>query len=713
MIVGILSRLLHLFDQGLSSEEDIPVSFALDHFLEELSELRSSEVSALEERFLASGPVAAELAREGARLARVTPAMQLDPRGTGKVVLGSPGGRTVTFHFREGRSTGLKSVSDPAWGRSLPEENDALPRRVKLLLVNLPSPEYPLITSPLGIITLGGYARRTFGAGIDVSYIDLQLESLGDFGQRIERELPDVVGFSVKTGAHDVLMETMEVLRDRRAVCDPLVVLGNVVPTYAADELLHRLPEAICVVGRGEPALRSLIRHVAQSAGRHDLTRVPNIAFLAGTTILQTGGVHFDLEDLGLPDWDVLFERYGLHRYQEIWMEASRGCPQKRNNLGCSFCAILPNNESRDWIPRSVEAVLQEIRVLSRLGVKHIRFADEEFMASRPLWALDLARRFVALRHEIAFAGLEMPTFDFATRVDDVFRRGGRDARPQWDDGSGSLQSSNDVRREALATFKEAGLTQVYLGLESGATAQLKRMYKAVTPEDNRRAIEILSALDIQIAGGWIMIDPLMEHLDELDENIAFLETNGLIPETLADNFATNPINRLRILEGSPLVDIMNAKGLLGEKKPNLVEYRFHYQSPLIARIVDELSRWEDETGPFVYALKSSVANGVLNAESDDQVNRRARYFFLLKRLDLEFLKAILGAARKLSSGLEDAVLGDSIRQEFGRRRDAILLELSAELASGSLTDAAGTLVAGLRLAGRHPFLPEQEDLAA
>jgi hypothetical protein len=273
--------------------------------------------------------------------------------------------------------------------------------------------------------------------------------------------------------------------------------------------------------------------------------------------------------------------------------------------------------------------------------------------------------------------------------------------------------SSNEVRREALVTFKEAGLTQVYLGLESGATSQLKRMYKAVTPEDNRRAIEILTSVGIQIAGGWILIDPLMEHLEELDANIAFLENNGLIPESLSDNFATNPINRLRILEGSPFVDIMNAKGLLREKKPNLVEYGFEYQSPVIARIVDELSRWEEETVPFVYALKSSVANGVLSAEPEDQVNRRARYFFLLKRLDLEFLKAILASARHTRSGVPNNVLGDDVRQEFAARRDAILAELSDELASGSLKDTAGTLVAGLRLAGRLPSPPQQEDLAA
>jgi radical SAM superfamily enzyme YgiQ (UPF0313 family) len=332
-----------------------------------------------------------------------------------------------------------------------------------------------------------------------------------------------------------------------------------------------------------------------------------------GSTIYQMGGQHFSLSDLGIPDWEALFERYPPTSYQEVWLEASRGCPQKKNGVGCSFCAIMPNNTSRDWISRPMDVVADEIRLLSRLGVEHLRFADEEFMAGKTIWALEMAEMMANLNTEIEQQGLQMPTFDFAARVDDISKSGGRENKRELDIGRGQIFSKNDLRRMALERFREAGLTQVYLGLESGSLTHLKRLYKAVRPVDNRNAIEILTEIGIQIAGGWIMMDPLMEGIRELQENIRFLEENSLVPKRIRDNFVTSPINRMRVLEGSPFVDMMRRHGLLGGRRENLVEYDFTYKDPLIARIDQALERWEDEVNPFMYALKNAVANDVLN----------------------------------------------------------------------------------------------------
>src|SRR5581483_12493159 len=136
----------------------------------------------------------------------------------------------------------------------------------------------------------------------------------------------------------------------------------------------------------------------------------------------------------------------------------------------------------------------------------------------------------------------------------------------------------------------------------------------------NRQAVQILRELGIQVAGGWIMIDPLMENIVELHENITFLEENRLIPCKSEDDFVTNPINRMRVLEGSPFVKIMRKHGLLGMRKDNLIEYDFRYKDPLISEIARALDSWEEEIGPWMYALKNKVAMGVLDQEASEKL---------------------------------------------------------------------------------------------
>ena len=397
-----------------------------------------------------------------------------------------------------------------------------------------------------------------------------------------------------------------------------------------------------------------------------------------------------------MPDWEALCKKYPLRSYQEIWMEASRGCPRKRNGVGCSFCAIVPDINERDWKCRPLERISAELNLLARLGAKHIRFADDEFMAGQTIRALEFAATLKQLRKSLRAGGMDLPTFDLAMRVDDVYKRGPREARQRWKSGR-RLISNNETRRLALIAFKEVGLTQVYLGLESGSLSQLKRMYKGVAPEDNKRAIEILRELGLQVAGGWIMIDPLMEGIEELKENIAFLEENRLIPERVEDDFVTNPIGAMRVLEGSPLVGIIRRQGLLGPKKENLIEYQFRYKDEAIAKIAHVLTRWEGEVAPFLYALKNRVALGVLCQQPHTQLEYLADYLFHLKGLDFEFLKEIVGIFDQSSSHVPSSVDLEAVIRKFRTKRTKEICRFAQDLVGGIVDDSAGTLKAGLQ----------------
>ena len=715
MITEIISKLLANVNNGPPGLTSDSSGFSLDFFIDELSTLQSMGAPNLSDHFLSTSSLSVSDAQTAAAQIVFESRILTDKNRTGKVTFGNnPSQKRFVFHFENGFSTGFTKIILPT-PLSHPRISDSnrLSRHIKILFVNLASREFPLITTPLGLITLGGYLKRVFKQQVEIKYVDLQLDDFSSVRESVIRFQPDIVGLSVKTGAHQAMYDAIEEIQSLQAYCNPTIVLGNVIPTYASATIHHRQSDPICIVGKGEPAMKALVKHVALDLDRIDLFHIPNSSFVLGSTIYQVGGEPFNLADLGMPDWSCLFNKYPLRNYQEIWIEASRGCPQKKNGLGCSFCAIMPNNDSRDWISRPTEAVGDEIGVLAQLGVTHLRFADEEFMAGNTAQAFKLARHLKQLKADLRLAGLKMPTYDFATRVDDIYKKGRREQRKHWEIGNGELRNNNEIRRHALVMFKETGLTQIYLGLESGSFEHLKRMYKAVTPDDNRRAIEILREIGIQIAGGWIMMDPLMEGIDNLKENIAFLEENRLIPETLSDDFVTNPINRMRVLEGSPFVDIMRTQGLLGAKMSNMVDYDFEYKDPLIADIDEILYRWEKEVGPFMYALKNKVANEVLNRKNAHRLNNLAHYFFLLKRLDFEFLRAIVfsldnNALAALRLPNMDFVVGS-----FSEKRTDLISEFTNDLDRGVLEDNAGTLRSGLEQIGFYRYSAGREDLVA
>src|SRR4029079_3173462 len=128
-----------------------------------------------------------------------------------------------------------------------------------------------------------------------------------------------IIGLSVKVGGAEQMFELLERLAKLQTTPKPLIVVGNVLPTYAADEIHHRFPGVVCAIGRGELTIRSLVEHAASGLDTADLIKIPSCSHVMGNQIYEVEGLAFDLKDLGIPDWPTLFERYSPNSYQEIW----------------------------------------------------------------------------------------------------------------------------------------------------------------------------------------------------------------------------------------------------------------------------------------------------------------------------------------------------------------------------------------------------------
>jgi hypothetical protein len=229
---------------------------------------------------------------------------------------------------------------------------------------------------------------------------------------------------------------------------------------------------------------------------------------------------------------------------------------------------------------------------------------------------------------------------------------------------------NNHMRIEALRHLHETGLKQIYLGIESGAAGQLRRYYKGVRPEDNELALNTLNDLGIQAACGWIMFDPMVTPA-EIQENVAFVRRNDLLPASPNDSFVTYPLSRMRPLEGSPSVKVLRDQKLLGPRTANIVEYEVRYENTAVGEIVNQVVEWERGIArPTMYALKNRIArmawqDGQL-AEDDKML---ADLYFALKKLDLDLADEL---SRAVLNGLDETELG-AVRLHLEEQRSSLV----------------------------------------
>ena len=74
----------------------------------------------------------------------------------------------------------------------------------------------------------------------------------------------------------------------------------------------------------------------------------------------------------------------------------------------------------------------------------------------------------------------------------------------------------------------QAGLRQVFLGIESASKASLARMKKGVRLDAQAEAVRMLQARGVEINLGFIMFEPDAA-LADVRANFDFLKANGLL----------------------------------------------------------------------------------------------------------------------------------------------------------------------------------------
>ncbi len=263
-------------------------------------------------------------------------------------------------------------------------------------------------------------------------------------------------------------------------------------PTFAYKKILADFP-FIDSVTIGEPECTSLDL-VKQIQPGHEMN-LPGLAFRNkdGKLIFHPRPPLSNLDQLPYPD------RQDINLYQErgivTYIQGSRGCYGY-----CTFCYLNPfYGQVNQWRGRSAKNIFEEILQLNtQHSQKDFYFSDANFFGPGKAGkerAVTLAELIIA--HDLNIR------FGFECRA-------------------------NDIDEYSFSKLVMAGLTNVFLGLESGDQASLQRLKKHTTVEENKKAIRLLRNYGIEPTFGFIMFEP-NSTIQSIRNNFEFLKEMGIM----------------------------------------------------------------------------------------------------------------------------------------------------------------------------------------
>jgi radical SAM superfamily enzyme YgiQ (UPF0313 family) len=271
---------------------------------------------------------------------------------------------------------------------------------------------------------------------------------------------PGVVGISAKT---QNFASAAIVARIAKAVNPEIqVVLGGPHATMSPQHALDTTPE-IDVVAAGEGEM-TLVELLDVFASGKSLADIDGLWLRGAKGNFTTGSRDYvpDLDDLPPPVTyvrEVLrdFDKYPIEAFRHIF--SARGCP-----YACTFCEskAIWTRKTR-W--RSPQHVIDEIKELQKMGVRHIMFDDDTF----------------GIKHEY---------------IEDICNK----LKEQCPGLTWGCEMTVGISKEkSIVAMKEAGCTTVYLGVESGNDEMLKKIKKSQTVEGAIEAVDLYRKHGIQI----------------------------------------------------------------------------------------------------------------------------------------------------------------------------------------------------------------------
>lgn len=304
----------------------------------------------------------------------------------------------------------------------------------------------------------------------------------------IENYNPRVIGYSVMTGEHIVMLKLNRRLKKK---FNFVAVYGGPHAIFYPDLIKEEGVDAVCV-GEGDIAFSEFCQRVNR---KDNWWETPNFNTKNNDNILKNPLIDLtdNLDILPFPDRAVMYEADpDLLKENKRAFFSSRGCPNR-----CSYCFNSKYNEifrehGRVVRFRSPENVVEEIcQVKEKYGLTYVGFSDDEFILKPPGWF----QRFAELYKE----RVKLPiTCNVRSQL---------------------------VTEEIIALFKGMGVESVWTGVECGNEEVSNNiLHRGLTNKQILNAVEIIKRhkikLIVQNLIGLPVPNPYKIDLETLDFNI-------------------------------------------------------------------------------------------------------------------------------------------------------------------------------------------------
>lgn len=302
---------------------------------------------------------------------------------------------------------------------------------------------------PLALEYLGAGLRLD---GHDVLLLDARIDA--DVLSKGRDFQPDIVALTGYTSQVNIIKELAG--KFKAGSCPPFVVVGGHHATVRPVDFNISSIDLI-VIGEGVSSLREITGKLA--AGK-DFDAIDGLAVPGETLRFTRARPHCSLNDLPMPDRS-LTARYRNHYFSE-WLQPLASV---RTSLGCvgrcNFCALWSLTGGK-YLKRDPIKVIEELQSIDE---KNIFFCDDESMCD--------VKRMALLADLIGENGIQKNYFLYA-RADTIVRN-----------------------PDLFAKWRDVGLRQVFVGMESFSDSHLQAMNKGLTLEQQEQAVEVLRDLGI------------------------------------------------------------------------------------------------------------------------------------------------------------------------------------------------------------------------
>jgi anaerobic magnesium-protoporphyrin IX monomethyl ester cyclase len=284
---------------------------------------------------------------------------------------------------------------------------------------------------------------------------------------------PDLVGISSTSFCFPSGIRLISRLKSARS--DVVTVMGGYHPTMFDSLLLKDVPELDLVVrGEADESFPELCRRLLRS---ESLAGLPGLSYRVNGEVVR--GIPQQIENLDaipfpsreLLDYDGYFHQFGGFPIPEVPPTAnvasSRGCPYH-----CTFCPkLFPQWRYR---MRSADNVFQEVLELHRAGFKMAFFQDENFSYDIP--RVEKICRLI-LEHDLKMR------FAFQGTI-------------------------HHLPESVFQLMHRAGFDALFVGVESGSDAQLRRYGKPGTTRTLAEGIRRAKRAHMLVVGFFVYGGP-------------------------------------------------------------------------------------------------------------------------------------------------------------------------------------------------------------